>query len=46
MPVKPKTAFTGVPSPRVIGGSAWKARKIYPDPSIRTSWSLSVMSDP
>ena len=32
--VKPKTAFTGVPSGRVIGGRAWKARKMKPDPSI------------
>ena len=25
---KPSTALTGVPSGRVIGGSAWKARKM------------------
>jgi len=25
---KPKTAFTGTPAGLVIGGSAWKARKI------------------
>src|ERR1700722_5009800 len=31
----PNTAFTGVPSGRVIGGKAWKARKMNPDPSIR-----------
>src|SRR4051794_25573592 len=35
MLVKPNTAFTGVPSGRVIGGRAWKARKMKPDPSIR-----------
>ena len=35
MLVKPNTALTGVPSGRVIGGSAWKARKMKPDPSIR-----------
>src|ERR1700723_1019124 len=34
--VKPNTAFTGVPSGRVIGGSAWKARKMNPEPSIST----------
>jgi hypothetical protein len=26
--VKPNTAFTGTPSGRVIGGRAWKARKM------------------
>jgi hypothetical protein len=35
MLVKPNTAFTGVPSGRFIGGKAWKARKMKPDPSIR-----------
>ena len=45
MLVKPNTAFTGVPSGRVIGGSAWKARKMKPDPSIRircSGWSSAV----
>src|ERR1700710_2188242 len=36
MLVKPNTALTGVPSGRVIGGSAWKARKMNPEPSIST----------
>src|SRR4051794_38368453 len=36
MLVNPNTAFTGVPSDRFIGGRAWKARKMNPDPSIRT----------
>src|SRR5579875_2641571 len=36
MMVKPNTAFTGTPSGRVIGGSAWKARNRKPEPSIRT----------
>jgi hypothetical protein len=44
MLVKPNTAFTGVPSGRVIGGRAWKARKMKPDPSIRTKWS-GLVSD-
>src|SRR6185437_16115372 len=44
MLVKPNTAFTGTPSPRVIGGSAWKARKMYPDPSIRIRWRGEVPS--
>src|SRR5436305_14635314 len=35
MLVKPNTAFTGVPSDRFIGGRAWKARKMNPDPSMR-----------
>jgi hypothetical protein len=35
MLVKPKTALTGVPSGLVIGGRAWKARKMKPDPSMR-----------
>ena len=39
MLVKPNTAFTGVPSGRFIGGSAWKARKMKPEPSIRTRWA-------
>ena len=34
---KPMTALTGVPSDRVMGGSAWKARKMNPDPSIRVT---------
>ena len=38
MLVKPNTAFTGVPSGRVIGGRAWKARKMKPEPSIRMRW--------
>jgi hypothetical protein len=42
MLVKPNTAFTGVPSGRVIGGRAWKARKINPDPSIRIRCSFRV----
>jgi hypothetical protein len=41
MLVKPYTAFTGVPSGRVIGGKAWKARKMKPDPSIRIKCSLA-----
>src|ERR1039458_9702523 len=40
MLVKPNTALTGVPSGRVIGGRAWKARNMNPDPSIRIRWSL------
>src|SRR6185437_4682725 len=44
MLVKPNTAFTGTPSPRVIGGSAWKARKMYPDPSIRIRWTGEAAS--
>src|SRR5271167_1663290 len=39
MLVKPNTAFTGLPSGRVIGGSAWNARKMNPEPSIRTRCS-------
>jgi hypothetical protein len=39
MLVKPNTAFTGVPSGRVIGGRAWNARKMNPDPSIRIRWN-------
>jgi hypothetical protein len=42
----PNTAFTGVPSGRVIGGKAWKARKMNPDPSIRIRCSLrAVLSE-
>jgi hypothetical protein len=40
MLVNPNTAFTGVPSGRVIGGSAWNARKMNPDPSIRIRCSF------
>ena len=40
MLVKPNTALTGVPSGLVIGGRAWKARKMKPDPSIRIRCSL------
>src|SRR5580658_733285 len=36
MLVKPNTALTGVPSGRVIGGSAWNARKMNPEPSTST----------
>src|SRR5688572_29429844 len=32
---KPSTALIGVPSPRVSGGSAWKARNRNPEPSMR-----------
>ena len=39
MLVKPNTAFTGVPSGRVMGGRAWKARKMNPDPSTSTRCS-------
>src|SRR3954451_21457711 len=46
MLVKPNTAFTGVPSGRVIGGSAWKARKMKPDPSIRTRWAEALAGAP
>src|SRR4051794_41854743 len=35
MLVKPITALTGVPSLRVSGGIAWKARKMKPEPSTR-----------
>src|SRR6185437_16873421 len=42
--VKPNTALTGVPSGRVIGGRAWKARKMKPDPSTRTRCSFSAPS--
>src|SRR3954447_22444413 len=41
MLVNPNTAFTGVPSDRFIGGRAWKARKMNPDPSIRIRCSFS-----
>src|SRR6185437_6406381 len=44
MLVKPNTALTGVPSGRVIGGSAWNARKMKPDPSISTKCSGRVSS--
>ena len=46
MLVKPNTALTGVPSDRVIGGRAWKARKMKPEPSMRTRWGSggAVMS--
>ena len=42
MLVKPNTAFTGVPSGRVIGGRAWKARKMKPDPSISTKFEAAA----
>src|SRR5712691_8407778 len=36
--LKPSTAAVGVPSERESGGSAWEARKMKPDPSIRKTW--------
>jgi hypothetical protein len=42
MLVNPNTALTGVPSGRVIGGNAWKARKMKPEPSISIRCSFSA----
>src|ERR1051325_8250746 len=43
---KPATAPTGKASDfRVSGGSAWKARKIKPDPSTRIRWSPAFIGD-
>src|ERR1700733_6247287 len=47
MLVKPNTALTGGPSGRVMGGRAWKARKMKPEPSTSTRcMSVAAISGP